>query len=656
MKHLLLYLLILGNFLMPVLWANTEIEPLEAQLPTLSDTEKIEVLNTLTQRYLSISPEKSIQYSEQTLKLLYKINNTNKIQANTLNYIGMAYKNLGDYDTALNYFKDSLEIWEQIDNAKIVSLSDKKDMALSMHNMGAASWRVGNYDPALKYCLNSLKIYEEIGDQKGIADSLHHIGIVNDLLGNYDTALKYHFQALKIREEIDDKAGIADSFNNIGIIYSFTDKLDEALTYYLKSLKIREELDDKKGIAKNLNNIGSVYKDLNNTDKALEYYYKSLETWNTIGDKYEIANVSNNIGQFYIVTQNYAKAHIYLKRGLKVARQIEAKELIRENYEFFSDLYLEMADYQKALKYYKLSSEVRQSLYTEESRKIIADMQTKYETDKKEKAIQLLQKDNDIKQLRLNKEKILRNSLLGGFLFVFILAFVMYNLYRLKKKANSELEQANKLITLEKEKADQLLLNILPARVANDLKETGKTEPESFENVTVYFSDIVGFTTTSSQLEPHFLIEELNAIFTAFDNIIEKNDCERIKTIGDAYLCVCGMPEENPHHAENIVKSATEILKYLKQRNLKTQIQWRIRIGIHTGKVVGGVVGVKKYIYDVFGDSINTASRMESNSEPMKINISETTYQLVKDKFKVIERGPLFVKGKGEMKMYFIDI
>ncbi|EDN68342.1 adenylate/guanylate cyclase [Beggiatoa sp. PS] len=121
-------------------------------------------------------------------------------------------------------------------------------------------------------------------------------------------------------------------------------------------------------------------------------------------------------------------------------------------------------------------------------------------------------------------------------------------------------------------------------------------------------------------------------------------------------FCVCGMPEENPHHAENIVKSSTEIIKYLRQRNQQTEIHWQIRIGIHTGKVVGGVVGVKKYIYDVFGDSINTASRMESNSQPMKINISETTYQLVKDKFKVIERGPLFVKGKGEMNMYFIDI
>jgi class 3 adenylate cyclase len=653
MKNVRKYLLIWFCGFSAILLANSEIEQLEAQLPIISAPEKLEVLNTLIQHYQILLPEKSIAYGKQALELLSQQINIEKLKAHVLNKIGIAYMNLGDYDMALKYFENAAKQWE---NAELTTLADKKDKASAMLNMGTAFWRIGEYDPSLKNCLKALQIYEEINDQKGIADSYHNIGIVNDLLGNYEVALEYHFQALDIRTTIGDKAGIADSYNNIGIIYVyFTQDFDNALEYYLKSLKIREELNDQKGIAKNLNNVGFVYKSLNNYNKALEYYLKSIQFWTQIGDKYELANVSNNIGQLHIAMQHYKQAQSFLEKGLKIAQEIDAKELIRENYEFLSDLYLATHDYQKALEYYKLSSEVRQSIYTEKSRKIIADMQTKYETDKKEKAIQLLQKDNDIKQLELDREQIVRNSLLGGFLFVFILAFVMYNLYRLKKKANAELEKANEIITLEKEKSDELLLNILPARVAHDLKETGKTLPESFENVTVYFSDIVGFTTASSTLEPNFLIEELNDIFTAFDNIIEKNDCERIKTIGDAYLCVCGMPEENKYHAKNVVQSATEIIAYLNQRNEKTEVQWRIRIGIHTGKVVGGVVGIKKYIYDVFGDSINTASRMESNSEPMRINISETTKELVKDKFQLIERGPISVKGKGEMKMYFVD-
>ncbi len=223
-------------------------------------------------------------------------------------------------------------------------------------------------------------------------------------------------------------------------------------------------------------------------------------------------------------------------------------------------------------------------------------------------------------------------------------------------KTQLKLRRAYEELEKEKAKSDKLLLNVLPARVANDLKETGKTEPECFENVTVYFSDVVGFTKLSSSLEPKVLIEELNDIFTAFDNIAEENQCERVKTIGDAYLCVCGMPEENPRHAENIVKSAVSIIQYLKKRNETSEISWEVRIGIHTGKVVGGVVGVKKYIYDVFGDTINTASRMESNSEAMKINLSESTYQILKDKFKFTQRGTLSVKGKGDMKMYFLEV
>lgn len=223
------------------------------------------------------------------------------------------------------------------------------------------------------------------------------------------------------------------------------------------------------------------------------------------------------------------------------------------------------------------------------------------------------------------------------------------------KMQNKMLTEANEIINQEKEKSDKLLLNILPQSVAEDLKRTGRTTPESFENVTVFFSDIVNFTELSSALDPKVLIEDLNVIFTAFDNILETNGCERIKTIGDAYLAVCGMPEPNDKHTENIINSAIEIIRYLDDRNRSAPLKWEIRIGIHTGRVVGGVVGVKKYIYDIFGDTINTASRMESCSDPMRINVSEVTYRLVIDKYTFTERGSIEVKGKGGMRMFFVE-
>ncbi len=224
-----------------------------------------------------------------------------------------------------------------------------------------------------------------------------------------------------------------------------------------------------------------------------------------------------------------------------------------------------------------------------------------------------------------------------------------------KEKLEVMVDERTKELALEKEKTEELLLNTLPLKVVNELKENGKSEPESFDNVTVYFSDIVGFTKISSRLEPHALISELSNMFTVFDDIMTKHQCERIKTIGDAYLAVSGMPIKNEHHAENMMKAANEIKEYIEERNKTAEVQWHIRIGIHSGKVVGGIVGVRKYIYDVFGDTINTASRMESNSEAGRINVSEATYTILKEKFKFIERDNIEVKGKGSMKMYFLD-
>jgi class 3 adenylate cyclase len=223
------------------------------------------------------------------------------------------------------------------------------------------------------------------------------------------------------------------------------------------------------------------------------------------------------------------------------------------------------------------------------------------------------------------------------------------------EQQNRDLAEANRVIKEERDKSDRLLLNILPARVAEDLKQTGKTTPELFENVTVLFSDFAGFTDLSSRLPPAVLIAELNELFTGFDTIVEVHDCERIKTIGDAYLAVCGMPVPDPNHALKVVRTAIRIMQWLEERNAASQIQWRMRVGINSGPVVGSVVGIKKYIYDVFGDTVNTASRMESNSEPMRINVSEATFRHVRQQFRFTERAPLEVKGKGTMNMYFVE-
>ncbi len=256
----------------------------------------------------------------------------------------------------------------------------------------------------------------------------------------------------------------------------------------------------------------------------------------------------------------------------------------------------------------------------------------------------------------LGNIKSTKQLIIGGFGLIFLTMIIM--VYGFIEK-----QRANKIIAMERDKNERLLLNTLPIKVVNDLKTKGTSEPEKFKRVTVFFSDIVGFTKMSSKLDPKKLIDELNDIYTRFDEIVTKNHCERIKTIGDAYMAVCGMPNQDEHHAENILKSAVEIIQYLNERNKDSSLHWKVRIGIHSGTVVGGIVGVKKYIYDVFGDTINTASRMESSSEPMRINISKNTYELIRHskivselKLKFTPREPMEIKGKGLMKMYFVDL
>ena len=187
------------------------------------------------------------------------------------------------------------------------------------------------------------------------------------------------------------------------------------------------------------------------------------------------------------------------------------------------------------------------------------------------------------------------------------------------------------------------------------MKNNDSAEARYFSNVTVLFTDFIDFTTTADRLTPKELVNELHACFKAFDDIMGKYDIEKIKTVGDAYLAVCGLPVEDPLHAEKVVSAALDIRAFIKDRKAHLgDTTFDIRIGINSGSVVAGIVGVKKFAYDIWGDTVNTAARMEQNSDAGKINISETTHELVKDKFDFEYRGEIFAKGKGMLKMYYV--
>jgi class 3 adenylate cyclase len=227
------------------------------------------------------------------------------------------------------------------------------------------------------------------------------------------------------------------------------------------------------------------------------------------------------------------------------------------------------------------------------------------------------------------------------------------------KERTKEIIHQKEIIEEEKVKSDNLLLNILPAEVAEELKQTGKSKAKSYESVSVLFIDIKDFTKISASQTPERIVADIDQCFRGFDDIVQKYGLEKIKTIGDAYMCAGGLPMKNSTHPVDIVNAALEIrdfIENLKKEKMKNnESYFDVRIGISSGPVVAGIVGNKKFAYDIWGDTVNTASRMETNGEIGKVNISNSTFELIKDKFKCTHRGKMPVKNKGDVDMYFVD-
>jgi adenylate cyclase len=254
------------------------------------------------------------------------------------------------------------------------------------------------------------------------------------------------------------------------------------------------------------------------------------------------------------------------------------------------------------------------------------------------------------------KNQFTANSYIGLILIIFLLAVVLDSAYL---RSLTKLDKKNKEIEKEKERSDELLLNILPSEIADELKNKGYAEARQYDLVSVMFSDFVNFTSISEEMSARDLVDELNYFFKNFDQIITSFNLEKIKTIGDAYLATAGMNQHPFAGTKDIVQAALAMQQLVKERKQEREKEnkpyFLMRIGIHTGPVVAGIVGVKKFAYDIWGDTVNTAARMEQSGEPGKVNISETTFHHIEDDFDCEYRGEIEAKHKGKLKMYFIS-
>ena len=565
-----------------------------------------------------------------------------------------------------------------------IKINFKRGEAYALKNIGIGYYMQGKYLETFEHWNKSMKCFDALGDQQGVANILSNIGSVYFDQGDDANALDNYLKSLKISEAINDSFRITTALGNIGNVYlNKNATLDKALAYYLKALPISYQLGDNNLVGTTTVGIGEVYFKKENFDSALYYFNKSLIAYNgTEAVPYSL----NQIGRVYTKRKNFQMAVENHSQAYELGKKLDAKldmiqsllglgasyyeagdfkkavtsyseaetlslniglkgDELKETYQGLAVSFAKLNDYGNAFKYQTLLTGIKDTLYNLASDKKLASLQFDFDIQKKQGQIDLLTKDQELKEKEISRQKLVRNGFVGGFLVVLIFGGVVF-------------KQRNKIASAKK-RSDELLLNILPEETAEELKATGTAKAKGFEMVTVLFTDFKNFTLASEILSPEELVEEINHCFSEFDRIISKYNIEKIKTIGDAYMCAGGLPVANTTNPVDVILAGLEMVDFIKRnkadRESKGQPFFELRLGIHTGPVVAGIVGIKKFAYDIWGDTVNTASRMESSGEVGRVNISGTTYEIVKDNFNCIHRGKIEAKNKGQIDMYFVE-
>jgi class 3 adenylate cyclase/Tfp pilus assembly protein PilF len=561
-----------------------------------------------------------------------------------------------EYSQALAYFDSSEMQLSAFSSLPSAEKNSKEEVLLlqakNLRNIGVVHDARSNYPEALKNYFNALRIYDGIKNAKGMAKVYGSIGISYTDTRDFNLALANFQKSIAINDSLGNPNDNRSNFINLGNLFYAFDKVDQALLYYKRAAAINEALGDGRSMSIVLGNMATIFSERGQLDSALEYHRMASSFGAKLGNVRVEALHLTNIGKIYLKKGQTDIAEKHFRESLSLATKIGAVDLIRDVHLELSSLLDKKGNYKEALAHLRDYNRYRDSIASDESRKELMRQQLQYDYEKREVIIKAQQEKREaIAREELKRKNQQRNAFIGGFVLMLGLAGISYRSYRIKKRDNS-------IITKEKARSESLLLNILPRDVADELKAYGKAEARLIDNVTVLFTDFKGFTKLSEQLSPTALVSEINECFSEFDAIIQKHGIEKIKTIGDAYMAAGGVPAPNQTHAMDVVMAALEIQQYMKlyqeSKLAAGSLFFELRIGIHTGPVVAGIVGVNKFQYDIWGDTVNIASRMESSGEAGRINISQTTRNLIHTKIDCEYRGEIDAKGKGKMGMYFV--
>jgi len=427
------------------LLAIQNIDSLENKLINSKGTEKVDILNELSDMLRDTSIDKSFEYSRQALKLSQN-HSYKKGEADALFNIGKGYHKKNQNDSALFILKNALVFF--IDN------NDSSQMSSVLNYIGSIYHDYSNYDKALEYYFRSLIIAEKLKNITQIAYTLTNIGNAYFYQLNYPLALKYYTDAFNASKSLDDKKFQGIILNNLGAVYSRIGNNKKAIQYYTDALKYYTEIDWEVGIGYTLNNIGIIYKNQGKKDSALYYFNESIKIAEESADVSSLANVSLNMADLYLNPVNFEKAWFHLSNALKYAEAIEANDIIRLAYYSFAELYSGINNFEKAFFYQSLYLQLHDSIFNEESDKRIADMEVKYETEKKEQKIILLNTEKELQEIKLSKQRNFNLFLIIFASIVLFSAIIFYFQKSVQKRANKELVKRNlELVESENELA-----------------------------------------------------------------------------------------------------------------------------------------------------------------------------------------------------------
>ena len=664
MRKLATLFVILVSFSVNPVAAQSSVVPdsLYLQLAAMpDDTQKVDLLRNLARNYLGSAPEEGAKFAQEALDLARTMQ-YKKGMASALNTLGLYHLNRSELVQALGYFEECLAVSQELNFAP--------GIGGSLTNLGVTYFKMESYERAMSYYLQNLKLQEEAGNKSAMGDIYNNMGGVRQQMGDLEGALEKYQHALSINLETKYFPGMADALNNIGYVLKKNGKFKEAKNAFMRSLSIYDSLGNSIGIARVNTLLGLLSFDLGDYSEAINYFKISSEYYSSIENKEGVGNVMFYLGQTYAKKGDPFKSRDYLQKGLQIAGEIGNKNQIMEVSTELSGVHFQTGDYKNAFLALQTATLIKDSLEKENSKGKIANMGLQFDLDKKifQDSVAAATQAAIQKEQIEHQEKI-SYAIGAGLALMILIALLIFRSYRQKQKANV-------IISREKQRSEDLLLNILPAETAEELKTKGFALPQAYEAVTVLFTDFKGFTMISEMLSPQELVAEIDHCFKAFDRVMEEFHIEKIKTIGDAYMCAGGVPTPGMAGPYEVIQAGIKMRDFMLARKIEREAEgkpaFEIRVGIHTGPVVAGIVGLKKFQYDIWGDAVNIAARMESSGQPGKVNISQVTYELVqgaaetmpgsngnsgngKPRLVFESRGKIQAKNKGEMEMYFVE-